>query len=386
MVRICVSPPVVRATAVFLLLTVIAPQARADAFEAYRRIGDFNLPAGTAAFDVLPDGRLVAITGSTIHVETAVRSRLFAVLGALDGSDIPSFGAAFLRVSPDGTRVAIGNNGGALGNNSRVGIYSFPGLVGQWFAAAHFDAEWADDDRLAISHGDFVDPSVVSILNVNSSDTENPQFLIVINGIGGASAGVAFDASGNLFTGNGFAFDGPSGTGTVKAFTAADWEDAYANQIATAFESGGQFILDVLSASPLAFDHEGNLVVAGGDFNEVGQSDFVGIARAAVVTGAATGVIPVDINDPAELRRIDPDTNNNSNFYTVVANAPLAELYVRDFGSQTVHVYLDTTNIPASSDWGLLCLALACLCAGSVVLIRADAPGASTQRAGSARL
>lgn len=359
-----------------LVLTVLAailspaPAVWADSFDAYRRVGQFTLPAGTAAFDALPDGRLIAISGASVFVETGVRTRQFSSIGVLTGADIPSFGAAFLRVSPNGSRMAIGNNGGAMGNNPRVGIFTIAGLSGQWFSAEHFDAGWVDVDRLAITYGDFVDPSIVTVLNVNSANPENPDSVIVVDGIGGASAGVAFDAVGNLYTGNGFTFDGPSGTGAVRAFAAAAWGTAFATETPLDFETQGNAVVDVLSASPLGFDEEGNLLVAGGDFSQIGQSDFVAIARAPVVAMAAAGGPPVNTDDAAALRRLDPDGGNDSNFYTVGVNRALSEIYVRDFGNDTVFVYLDTTNIPATSNWGMVCLALASLCAGTILTSR----------------
>ncbi|MCH7487935.1 MAG: LysR family transcriptional regulator, partial [Proteobacteria bacterium] len=91
---------------------VLPSAARADAFETYARTGYFTLPAGAGPFDILADGRIGTLVGADVYLEATVRGRDFTLLGALPGADLPSFGAAFLRVSPDGAQVAVGNNGG----------------------------------------------------------------------------------------------------------------------------------------------------------------------------------------------------------------------------------------------------------------------------------
>ena len=72
------------------------------------------------------------------------------------------------------------------------------------------------------------------------------------------------------------------------------------------FEAGGTLIVDILSASPLAFDREGNLLVGGGDFSSSTDLDFVAVVGASVVNGALLGMGPADPSDPTEVRRLDP--------------------------------------------------------------------------------
>ena len=89
------------------------PAARAEAFNGYALQARIVLPDGAGPFDVLGDGRLVTLVGADVYLETSVGSRSFSLHGTLPDADLPSFGAAFLRVSPDGGKIAIGNNGGA---------------------------------------------------------------------------------------------------------------------------------------------------------------------------------------------------------------------------------------------------------------------------------
>jgi len=341
-------------------------RAQADAFARYQLSGGFELPAGTDVFDVLADGRVIALVGDTVEVETALGSRTFMGRGPLPGADLPFFGAAFLRVSPDGTRIAVGNNGGGSFGDFKVGVFDLATLSGEWFVAGHFDAEWTDDTHLAITSGDFVNPSVVTVLDVASPDPSDPSNPIVVNNIGGASGGIAFDAAGNLFTGNGFTSTGPSGTGAAKAFPRATWMAALSGGPVIDFESDGVLVVDVLSASPLVFDNEGNLFVGGGDLAP--DADFVALVRGSAVAAALAGAGPVDPNDPAQVRRLDPIPGNDFNFYLADFNRVTGEIYVRDFGDDTVHVYRDGTSIPTVSEWGLIVMSLLLLTTGTLVL------------------
>ncbi len=350
-------------------VAVLSGGARGEAFSSYQKIGTFSLPAGAAMFDSLPDGRLITLSGSTVYLETAPSSGSFASAGNLVGADFPSFGAAFLRVSPDGTRFAVGNNGGSSFSSFRVGIFTINGLAGDWFAATHYDAAWIDNQRLAVTAGDFGSPAFVTVLDTASSDPLNPDNPTIITGIGGASSGIAFDNQGNLYTGNGFVGAGPSGTGAIKAFSSSLWETAYAGGPALNFETQGTLVVDILSASPLDFDAEGNLLVGGGDFSVSSETDYIAVVRAAAIASTLGGNGPVNTGDPAQVRKLDPDSANDFNFFFAASNAALSRIYAKDASETTVHVYLDTTGIPAASTWGVINLALL-IGIGSTLILR----------------
>ncbi|MFQ5494850.1 MAG: hypothetical protein ACE5EX_05675, partial [Phycisphaerae bacterium] len=335
---------------VFLTAVTIGPAfapAQPSAFDAYGLIRSVELPPGAGPFDVLADGRLITLVGDAVWLETSAGSAVLSETGTLPSADIGSSGAAFVRVSPDGLRFAAGNNGGVLFNNPQVGVFTLDSLAGTWFSLNHFDAAWMDDTRLAVTAGAFGSPGVVTVLDTTSPDPAQPLSTTVIGNIGGASGGVALDTSGFLYTGNGFSTLGPSGTGTVKAFPRASWEAALAGGPPLDFESTGTLIVDILSASPLGFDAEGNLFVGGGDVPP--DADFVALVRGSAVAAALTGAGPVDPADPLLVRRLDPDPAGAAAFYSALFNAATGELYVRDFADTTVYVYDTELDVPTLS-------------------------------------
>ncbi len=350
------------------VFSMSASIANADAFGSYVHVGTFELPTGAAAFDVAGDGSIMAIVDDALYLEDGVGAGSFSLLGVLPTADIASFGAAFLRVSPDGTKFAVGNNGGA-GGVYQVGVFDALTLAGAWFTADHFDAEWADDTYLAITAGDFAGPSVVTLLDTADGD---PLNAVIIEGINGASAGIAFDAFGNLYTGNGFSFGDPGLTGEVRAFTFASWTAAATGGTPLDFNADGTAIINILSASPLGFDTEGNLYVGGGG----DEADFVALAKASAVADAMAGAGAIDIGDPALVRGFDPDDANPSNFYSANHNAATGELMVRDYGASTVHAHAPMEAVPTVSQWGIASMVLLLL-AGGTVAFRAEPRGRS---------
>ncbi len=315
---------------------VAAASARGDAFDEYGLAGSFLLPGGGGPFDVLADGRLITVVGGDVYAETAVSGGEFEWVGALAGADLPAFGAAFVRVSPDGTRIAVGNGGGAGFDHFEVGVFDVAGLDGIWYSAGHFDGEWVDDTHLALTAGTFGEPGVVTVLDTASPDPADPVNPTVVSNIGGASAGIAFDAAGNLYTGNGYSVAGPSGTGAVKHFEAAAWRSALDGGPPVDFENAGILVVDILSAAALGFDGEWNLHVGGGDFG--GDLDYAALVRAAAVADALSGLGPADPFDADQVRRLDPDVMNDANFYDVNFNHVTGALYVRE--GATVYQYV----------------------------------------------
>lgn len=303
----------------------------ADAFGAYALSGAFSLPSGASSYDVLSDGRVISMVGADVFVESGVGLGSFAHWGTLPNADIGSgaFATAFVKTSPDGTRIAVGNNGGASFGNFQIGVFDFVSLSGDWFDASHFQAEWVDDDNFA-----FTDLGVVSVLDT-TSDPNNPATTVVVDGVGGFSGGVAFDGSGRLYTGNGFATSGPSGTGAIKAFDVSSRLAGGGGPLD--FESDGTLVADVLSALSLGFDLEGNLHVGGGDlFGGSGDNNYAGLIRGSAVQDALDGLGPIDSSDANQLRRFDPNAGPESN-YDVNFNPVTGSLLLRD--GETVYAF-----------------------------------------------
>lgn len=315
-----------------------AGTARADAFNDYGLTGSFSLPA-SGVFDVLGDGRLVTLDGADVYAETAVGSRAFGLVGTLPDADMPDpmyAGPAFVRVSPDGTRIAVGNNGGSSWTNHQVGVFNLGGLTGDWFPVDHYEAEWVDGTNLALTAGAY-GPTGVTVLDT-FSEPSSPTNPTVVTNVGGASAGITFDTLGNLYTGNGYQFGGPSETGWIKAFSHDSWTEALSGGPAVDFEAEGTLIVDLLSAAALGFDAEGNLHVGGGDYaGGVNDKGFGALVRSTAIADAFSGFGPADPFDPEEVRKFDPD-DVGENFYDVNYNDVTGELYFRE--GSTVYTYV----------------------------------------------
>jgi len=329
-VRSAMAPSLAGVCAILLAAAAV----RADAYSAYALDRSFQLPGGASSFDVLADGRIVTMVDAHVFVETGVASGLFASLGTLPGADLSPgpYATAFVRVSPDGTRIAVGNNGGVTFGNYQVGVFELGGLTGDWFAAGHYDAAWIDNRHVALTAGVFGQPSMVTALDTFSppAGPDNPS---LVSNIGGASGGITFDASGNLYTGNAFDGAGVSGTGWIKSFSQSAWQAALSGGAAVDFEAAGTLVVDVLSASALGFDAEGNLHVGGSDLFGGGEGDFAALVRSSAVLAALGGGGPADVGDPQEVRQFDPDSANDFNLYDVNYNDVTGELYFREGGT-----------------------------------------------------
>ena len=305
-------------------------------FSPYVYKSKFSLPVGTLKFDVLPDGQIIALGGDKIYVENSVGSRTYREVGKIPGLNIGPYGPAFFRVSPNATLFAVGDN------NGNIGIFNTTTLKGKWFSINHFDAEWYDNDSLAITKGKFGERSQVDILNVNSAPFKM-QLTCIINNIGGASAGISFDQNGNLFTGNGFKTVGPSGTGTIKYFSVTDWKKALTDNISLNFETDGIFIIDILSANSLGFDNAGNMFVGGSDkFGDGIDINFSAITKKDAIKKAITENAPIDPSDSKVLCRLDPETQDATSEYSIIFNAKTNELYLKS--GPFVYVYQSLLN------------------------------------------
>jgi hypothetical protein len=290
-------------------------------------------PVGAGSFgvsaDFLPDGRIIAVTGRSVLLESAPGSQVFAPVATLDAGQVGAgTDPSFLHVSPGGTSVAIGAGFGKPVVVFRVDALGAPGsptdlapgVNASYFDLGHFDGAWRDEQHLAITAGDFGSPSYVTMLDVASS-VGSPINPVIVQGIAGASAGIAFDHAGRLYTGNGFDLDPSSGsdTGTIRAFDPVEWLGGAVN-----FETGGVLIGDVLSAGSLLFDADGNLVIGGGEFP--GDAGYLGVLRSDAITDALAGHGPVDPSDPLQLRRLDP-FGNATGYFGAAYNPVTGELF-----------------------------------------------------------
>lgn len=297
-------------------------------FDGYRREDSFPVPrAGASAlvFDTIPDGRIILCDGQDVFLETAVASRSFAVLrpaGAAGGF------TSFIRVSPNGQNVA-------MGNGDRVVVFDLTASPPQAHALDNYDAEWYDDTWLILS----------SVAGIDALDIVTGAVRRLITDIGGSPAGVTIDKDGNLFTGNGADADPvkPSRTGTIKVFLKATWTSLLTSGSPISFEEKGRTVAEFLSAASLGFDGEGNLHMGGSEFF-VGDPDSVrdkgyavvinanALADAMaggspIVRGASRGKLHIFARDPGAIS------------YYVSANRVTKELYVSDYNAGIVQVF-----------------------------------------------
>ena len=328
---------VVSCAAAGVLGVGVASPAFADAFERYGQSWRVVTPPpiGPQSYQVmggaLPDGRMLAVTGNSVFVERGVGAGAFDEVAVFDagqtggGSD-----PAFVAVDAAG-RIAVGTGFGrpvvvfsvdALGSPGAPSTLT-PG-VADYFDVPHYHGAWAPDGRLALSAGDFGSPSRITLLDV-MSDPDSPVNVTIVEHIAGASAGVAFDAAGRLYTANGFAYGGGSDTGWIKAFEPSAWQHGPAD-----FESQGVLVGDVLSGVSLAFDAFGNLAVGGGDYAE-GDYGYLALIEAGAIADALAGLGPIDRDDPLQMRMLLPPTNGFA-FFSAAYNPATGELYALDGG------------------------------------------------------
>lgn len=299
----------------------------------YRMEGAFDLPDGKAMFDALNDGRLIVSDGAQVLVETQVGSRHFSNLGTIQ-TGTPDL----LRVSPGGTKVALGSY-----QNQRIFVFPVANVHALTsFEADNFDAEWVDEHLLAISAGSFPgsDGPVVTVL-----DTMKGTHRVLVQNIGSGSGGVTVDRSGNLYVGNGYDATTPQATGTIKAYGRSSWREALSQGRVMDFATEGTEVADLLSAAYLGFDRFRNLHVGGGDYS-IPNGIHAAVARARAIAAALGGGPPVTGDAPPDvLQRLDPDPAHNTSWFTV-SNRATGELYLKDFDNPKVYVFVRSRPAP----------------------------------------
>jgi hypothetical protein len=314
----------------------------------YSLVGSYQLPGLGAAFDVGPDGRLMAVLGGQILAQDAVNGSAWSVAGLLPNeAPISSFGASFLRISPDGQSIAIGD--GRFGVDAHVYVTDTASLNPMspspvlGIATPNFQAHWRDNGRLLVTGAN--GPSVVNEITVGASTLTQRT---VVDDIAGASGGVTTDGV-YLYTGNGYSFGGGSATGEVRAFPLAAIDAALSP---LSFESAGIPVAQSLSGSSLGFDGLGNMLIGGGDaFTPGAENGFAAVLDGAAIAAALGGGSPA-----AATLALTPDSATHS--YSSQFNPVTNELLVYYFDNTSFTTGLTVYRYAVPAPGGALAVAL----------------------------
>jgi hypothetical protein len=309
-------------------VVAVAGSVAVAAVPPYSLVGSYELPANTSAYDVLPDGRAVAVAGSDIYVQDAANVSGFTRVGAVAPGLISSFGASFLRISPGGSTIAVGDN--VFGPGASVLTFALADLdpaaatMPAVWASDNTDAHWLDGDTLLVS-GSGSAGAVVREIDLGSATSR-----VVIGNIGGASGGITADGA-YVYTANGFDFSpGGSSTGEVRAFSLAEIA-ALTPGAALDFEGAGVAVADALSGTSLGFDPLGNMLIGGGDaFGAPPDAGYAAVVDGVSIAAALLGgpIAP----DSAELR-LTPRLASDS--YFTRFNIATGELLVTYYDNGT---------------------------------------------------
>lgn len=296
----------------------------------YQLVGTYDLPSGTASFDAMPDGRVIALRGDEILLQSAVNGSTFTMIGSLTTGQIGPFGGSFIRANPSGTTIAIGDNQAGFGPQNVIlldmsGLDPFVPSAGQTVSAPNFDAHWADNDTLYVSGSvGFADPAQITEVRASTLSVRT-----VVGNLQGAPGGVTTDGT-YLYAGNGFASGGGSSqTGEVRAFSLSAITGSTLD-----YESDGLTVADVLSGNSLGFDHIGNMLIGGSDAFGSGDGGYAGVVDGAAIDAALAGG---GIAPPSAVLQLTPASADE--FYLIQFNAFTEEVLVTYFGTNTVYRY-----------------------------------------------
>jgi hypothetical protein len=268
-------------------------------------------------------GRLIAATGRKVYLQRNYGSSEWDVVATVGAAMDPSF----VRISPDGSRIALGIGYGApmlvfptsMLNSSNPPVLhdgSNPASGVTAYNVNYYDAAWVDNQYIVINGGIWPGPPYGSGVGVLDANNSSDLGVGLIEDIPGASASIAVDASGNLYTGIGYATGPPNRTGEIKVWAAGEWSTTPSATLD--YENNDRIVANnVLSAAYLGADSEGNLHVGGGDAfgtggtSENGYAALIDQAVVARVAASGTPGAPVSESSSTEYRSFTPDPCRN---------------------------------------------------------------------------
>lgn len=264
--------------------------------------------------------RLLAATGRTVYLLKTFGSSDWLPVATLATSD-PYMDPAFLALTPSGEKIALGT-----GLNKPLYVLATSGLsvtspvvlttsaqARRYDNLSYYSAAFRDERYLFVNAGGAeLGESYVYVIDTESASND---VTTIIADIPGASAGIAFDAQGDLVTGIGWDQD-DTATGDIKIFDAASIAAALGDGTSLEYDTSGALLAtNLLSADSLGFDSAGDLDVGGGDvFGSSGRYGYANVVSASVVTRVLAGGAPADSSNPAEVATIAPDPCRNDDW------------------------------------------------------------------------
>jgi hypothetical protein len=268
--------------------------------------------------------RLLAATGRTVYLLKTFGSSDWLTVATLAASD-PAMDPGFLALTPDGTKIALG-----VGLNKPLYVFPTSALsvsspivlttsaqARLYSGLNYYSAAFRDDRYLFVNAGGAeLGESYVYVIDTESTaDAASDAVTTIIAAIPGASAGIAFDAQGDLVTGIGWD-QADATTGDIDIFDAASIDAALSSGTSLDYDTDGRLLAtNILSADSLGFDSSGNLDVGGGDvFGSSGRYGYAQVVSSTVVTRVLAGGAPADAANPDEVTTIAPDPCKNDDW------------------------------------------------------------------------
>ncbi len=263
--------------------------------------------------------RLLAASGRAVFLQKTFGASDWLPVATLAATD-PSMDPAFLTITPNGEKVALGTGfekplyvfGASLLSVSSPVVLTTASAVRR-YDLEYYSGAFRDNRYLFLNiGGKQLGESYVSVIDTDS--TNDTPTLIIAN-IPGASSGITFDAKGDLVTGIGWDQD-DSRTGEVAIFDASAIDAAVANGSNLDYDADGHVIAKgLLSADSLGFDSDGDLLVGGGDvFGTSGNYGYAEIVSSDVVARVLAGGPPADPDTAGELTKLSPDPCHNDDW------------------------------------------------------------------------
>jgi hypothetical protein len=331
--------------------TTPAYSLRLPAADSYTTVADAfgsNVPGSISGYPL--SGHFLAATGNTVFLQKNFGASVWLPVATVPEHMDP----CFLKISPDGSKIALGVGLGKPLYVAPVSVLSVSSpvdlsasLLVQALTENYFDAAWRDNRYLFINAGADMASVIYAVDTQGTTGTPIP----IIDDITGASGGVAFDAAGDLVTGIGYAYkDAP--TGELKIWPAAQIAQALAGAPLDYTSTGAILAEAVLSAASLGFDPSGNLFVGGGDaFGGSGNYGYAGLVSAAAVQRVLAGGALANSESAADYLKIQPDPCHNDDA-TNVWEAPSLDMLVVTANLSTLPPSCDTFDTTGSGPAG----------------------------------